>query len=247
MKQKILILILLSFVSLFVVQALLMLLLFVFIDHKPEVNNWGILITNISLLIIIWFTQKKIKINLKFVFPSIKIFIYTILLAICFVFCYPLVTILNFINNIGSNVIEFSMLDFTLNLNSLIYYFNIVLITPVLEEIYYRKIILHQLVKKYNIFFAIIFSSILFSVFHLDYIQCQISFVFGLLSGYLYVKTKRIEISILLHSLINLFIIITSNNALQLNGYYFLIPTYITIVLLGYILVKKIIKNVDGK
>lgn len=77
----------------------------------------------------------------------------------------------------------------------------------------------------------------------MDYIQSQISFIFGILVGYIYVKTRRIEISILLHSAVNLFIIITLSEALPLANYYFLLPLYIIIILFEIFLIKKIVQN----
>tara|TARA_B110001452_G_C15196433_1_gene415276 strand:- start:452 stop:1219 length:768 start_codon:yes stop_codon:yes gene_type:complete len=241
--------IIISFLSLFLIQALFTILLFIFLEKKPENNNWGILITNISLVLVIYLTLKVlgIKCEFSFSFPKLKTSIYITLLAVCFIISYPFIAILNFMSDLSRNIIELSEFNFSIKTNYVFYYFNIIFITPILEELYYRKIILLQIEKKYNAFWAILISTILFSVYHMDYTQCQISFVFGLLSGYLYFKTKRIEISILLHSLINIFTIITSDSLLPLGSYYYLIPLYIIIVSIGCFLVTKIIHNVNKK
>ena len=246
MKRKILLLTLFSFVSLFIIQALLIFLLFLFFEQKPD-NNWTILISNISFIFVIWFTLKllDIKINLKFNLPKTKVLWYIILLAVCFIFSYPFIAVFNFTSAILDNILEFTKLNFLLDKTSIFYFFNIVFITPILEELYYRKIILHQIEKQNNAFLAILISSVLFSVFHMDYTQCQLSFVFGLISGYLYFKTKKIEISIILHSLINLLTIITANSTLNFDKYYVVIVFYLTLVLFGIFLIKKIVTNAN--
>lgn len=123
------------------------------------------------------------------------------------------------------------------------YYFSVVFIGPVLEEFYYRKIILNEINKKHNSFWAILISSILFSLMHMDYVQCQISFLFGLLAGYLYLKTNKIEITILLHSIVNLLVIITSSRFIPFNTNYYLLGIYVFVILIGYILIRKMIKE----
>lgn len=238
-------LIIISYVLLFIIQGLLFLVLFVFLKNKPETNNWGILITNISLILVIWgmFKIFNLKLNKQFKLPNIKVLIYIILLAICFAIAYPLMSFLSFAINISNNSIKFTNFNLSLETSSSFYYFSIVFISPVLEEFYYRKIILNEISKKYNSFWAILISSILFSLMHMDYVQCQISFLFGLLAGYLYLKTNKIEFTILLHSLVNLLIIITSSKLIPFDTNYYLVGIYIFVILIGYILMRRIIKN----
>lgn len=244
-RKNTLFLIVISYVLLFIIQASLFLVVFAFFKNKPENNNLGVLITNISFILVIWgmFKMFNFKLNKRFEFPNFKILIYVVLLAICLAIAYPLLSFLSFGFNISNNSIEFTTLNLSLETSSFFYYFSVVFISPILEEFYYRKIILNEISKKYNSFWAILISSILFSLMHMDYVQCQISFLFGLLAGYLYLKTNKIEITILLHSLVNLLIVITSNRLIPFNTNYYLLGIYIFVILIGYILMRKIIKN----
>lgn len=187
-RKNTLFLIVISYVLLFIIQGLLFLVVFAFFKNKPENNNLGVLITNISFILVICGLLKifNLKLNKRFEFPNFKILTYVVLLAICLAIAYPLLSFLNFAINISNNSIEFTTLNLSLQTSSFFYYFSVVFISPILEEFYYRKIILNEISKKYNSFLAILISSILFSLMHMDYVQCQISFLFGLLAGYLY-------------------------------------------------------------
>lgn len=246
MKKNVFLLVLFSYSSLFFLQIVLTLILSLILENKPENSNWGAIITTITFFAVIGLTTRVFKISLNLNLSSLKlrIALYTVLLALCFSISYPLMTTANFIIDICNNVIQFSSINFELNTNSFIYYINVTLTIPFLEEVYYRKIILNQIETRYNSFWAILISSIMFSLFHMNYAQFQISFVFGLLAGYLYVKTRRIEIPVLLHSTVNFFVIITLNKELYFDKHYYLMPIYFTIVLIGILLMKKIIKNV---
>lgn len=72
------------------------------------------------------------------------------------------------------------------------------------EEILCRGIILTQLMKYKGRVFAIIISSIIFTMFHVQYYGNYISiiyvFIFQIVSGYLYIITDSIYVSIGLHS-----------------------------------------------
>lgn len=87
---------------------------------------------------------------------------------------------------VGANVLSFLL---------------IVVIAPVLEEAIFRGILLHRWSEKYGSIKAIVFSSLLFAVFHPDILG---AFVFGVAMGYLYFKTGTLWVPILCHALNNL-------------------------------------------
>ena len=238
-------LVLFTYSSLFFLQIVLTLILSLILENQPENSNWGAIITTITFFSVIGLTTRVFKISLKLNLSSLKlrIALYTVLLGLCFSISYPLMTTANFIIDICNNVIQFSSINFELNTDSFIYYINATLTIPFLEEVYYRKIILNQIETRYNSFWAILISSIMFSLFHMNSAQCQISFVFGLLAGYLYVKTRRIEIPVLLHSTVNFFILTSTNKELYFDKHYYLMLIYFAIVFIGILLMKKIVKN----
>ncbi len=78
-----------------------------------------------------------------------------------------------------------------------------VLITPVIEEIVFRGFILQKLMK-YGAATAILITTILFSVGHLNIGNMIISFLPGIVLAIIAVKTETIAYTVPLHMLINL-------------------------------------------
>ncbi len=89
-----------------------------------------------------------------------------------------------------------------------------ILIGPLCEELIHRGIILRGFLYRFVPFKAIIFSSLLFTVTHIDiyYPQRLIGvFVGGLILGYLFYITKNIWLCILCHSFYNSLFFINDN------------------------------------
>jgi hypothetical protein len=70
---------------------------------------------------------------------------------------------------------------------------------PLLEEILFRGIILHGLLKNYKAGISIAFSSLLFALIHGNVAQGLGAFLMGLFMGWLYWKTRSLYLPILLH------------------------------------------------
>lgn len=80
---------------------------------------------------------------------------------------------------------------------------------PILEEILFRGIILNYL-KKYGQLIAILFSTMLFTMFHLNLMQFATPVLLGSLLGFLTVKTESIKPSIMVHMFNNTVVTILS-------------------------------------
>lgn len=85
-------------------------------------------------------------------------------------------------------------------------FLNVVLLGSIFEEILFRKIMIDFFWKKKKIIEGIIFSSLLFSLIHINFYRFEFSsntllytFIFGLLLGYIYVKTKNVLYPIIAH------------------------------------------------
>ncbi len=83
-------------------------------------------------------------------------------------------------------------------------YLRTLLLMPILEETFYRKIIFEKINGKYKTITAIIISSFFFSIGHLDYSFFSTAFFIGILLSLVYIQTKNLIIPIIIHSLINL-------------------------------------------
>lgn len=83
----------------------------------------------------------------------------------------------------------------------------IVVFAPILEEVIFRKIIFGELYKRMNFFLAAVSSSLIFAVLHWDFEFLLSYIVMGLVFAFLYVKTKRILVPIIVHGLMNGFVV----------------------------------------
>ncbi|GEM_PF-6373868 len=80
-----------------------------------------------------------------------------------------------------------------------------VIVIPVLEELFFRKYLLQGVANKYNSLVGLFVSTALFSVVHLPGYQSMIiAFLGGIISGVLYIYSKRLSPSILFHITWNL-------------------------------------------
>ncbi len=100
-------------------------------------------------------------------------------------------------------LIKKMFLEFGSN-NGLFAFIAIVIAAPILEELIFRGIILNGLLKRYSPVKSIVISSILFGVVHLNPWQFVAAFLIGLLSGWVYYKTRKLSLSILIHFINNL-------------------------------------------
>ena len=81
---------------------------------------------------------------------------------------------------------------------SIIYFIAIAVVPPIIEEFIFRGAILGSL-RKYGDGIAIIVSAVMFGFAHSNFIQTPVTFLTGLVLGYLTVKTGSIIPAMLLH------------------------------------------------
>lgn len=179
--------------------------------------------------------------------PTLKLTFLTIFFGLTFVIITPLFYLTDFVENLNNNFIGFNYIfKNRLNIgNSIdIYYsFRTILLIPILEELYYRRIIQKMISEKYNSVIAILISSLLFSLGHMDIEHIYMAFISGIILGYFYLKTKNIIMPILLHSLFNILILISKEKIVYLEGlnYFYLIIYPIAIYIIIH-LTKKVVK-----
>jgi uncharacterized protein len=85
----------------------------------------------------------------------------------------------------------------------------VAIIAPVVEELIFRGVVMHGLMRNYSKTTAVLFSGLLFALFHLNPWQFPATFVLGLLLGWLMIGTKNIGLAILGHSLNNLLVLLS--------------------------------------
>ncbi|WP_324671010.1 CPBP family intramembrane glutamic endopeptidase [Hymenobacter sp. GOD-10R] len=74
---------------------------------------------------------------------------------------------------------------------------------PILEELFFRGLLLSGLLKNYSPRKAIIQSSLLFGIIHLYPMQAVSAMVMGLFLGWLYYRTQSLSACIVAHALNN--------------------------------------------
>lgn len=77
-----------------------------------------------------------------------------------------------------------------------------VVLGPVMEEWLFRKQLISRM-RRYGEKLAIVMSSLIFALYHMNLFQFFYAFGLGLMLGYVYTRTSRLRYSIVLHMLIN--------------------------------------------
>ena len=127
-------------------------------------------------------------------------------IILCFLLQFTAIIIMSIITNI---IAKISGQELSTDLNTLTPYmlFMLLIFNPIVEEFVFRKLFADKLLK-YGELFYILVSSFCFAIVHgvsLGISQIIYTFILGMLWSYLVVKTGSIKLSIILHSLSNLF------------------------------------------
>nr|WP_269448743.1 CPBP family intramembrane glutamic endopeptidase [Metabacillus kandeliae] len=84
----------------------------------------------------------------------------------------------------------------------------VAIVGPILEEIVFRKVIFGSIYKKTNFFIAALISSLVFALVHLEPVHLLLYSAMGFTFAFLYVKTKRIIVSIIAHMAMNSLVVL---------------------------------------
>jgi len=93
----------------------------------------------------------------------------------------------------------------------------VAVLAPIIEELIFRGIIMHGLMRNYKPWFAIFMSGLLFSLFHLNPWQMTYTFFVGLLLGWVMVRTRSLPLAILIHSINNLIVLFTISYHVEMS------------------------------
>lgn len=137
-------------------------------------------------------------------------------ITLCFLLQFTAIIIMSLITNIIGSI---SGQEISTDLNTLTPYmiFMLLIFNPIIEEFVFRKLFADKLLKYGELFYMLV-SSFCFAIVHgvsLGIPQIVYTFILGMIWSYLVVKTGNIKLSIILHSLSNLFGSIVSQ---LLNG-----------------------------
>ncbi|MDO9615314.1 MAG: CPBP family intramembrane metalloprotease [Bacteroidota bacterium] len=85
----------------------------------------------------------------------------------------------------------------------------VVIIAPVIEELIFRGVIMHGLMRNYSKFTAVFVSALMFALFHLNPWQFPATFILGIVLGILMLRTRNIYLCILGHAINNGLVLIS--------------------------------------
>lgn len=129
---------------------------------------------------------------------------------------------------------------------NIIYFIAIAIVPPIIEEFIFRGAILGSL-RKHGDAFAIIVSAVLFGFMHGNFIQTPVTFLTGLILGYLTIKTNSIIPAMILHLVNNAWAVISEMlmNIISDENIFLLIDSGVSLILLtfGLICVVSLIKK----
>jgi CAAX amino terminal protease family. len=181
----------------------------------------------VTLLIVFLRVRKELNAENFWSFSKIK----ALPMIVCAVFGIALnmlmVGVLTFIPMRQQSVINNMIGD-----NFILEIVSIALLTPILEEIIFRGIVLKRLSKMMKLPIAIFLQSLIFAIVHFDPVQSVCSFILGIVLGLVYIWFDSIWFAVVFHIMYN----ITSITILHIAGnaevkiIYFLIMTVIAIV-----------------
>lgn len=215
-------------------------LCFININQDLVLNNLIILFNFINSIISI-FILYYLSSNLKFLnHKKFKIHYmdYIFLFLIIFFFrifydnsIYPLTSKIFSNNNLIIN--KYSSLVFISN----------IIIAPIVEEFFYRGLILNGLSKKYSINKSIIISSSIFALMHSNIIQDTNAFVMSLIISYVFLYSGSLRLAIFMHISNNIIVTLFNSFFIFTNIFSIIIIIPLSLFLTAYFFKKLNIKN----
>ncbi len=116
-------------------------------------------------------------------------------------------------------------------------FMKVVIIAPVVEELIFRGVIMHGLMRNYSAFKAIFYSGLLFALFHMNPWQFPATFMLGLLLGWIMIRTRNIGLCIVGHAINNLLVLLTITFDKQLKESWLANLTVKEVLIAGVVLI----------
>ena len=148
----------------------------------------------------------------KFTKVKLNVIFKTILITICLLFfsqAYEKVAIN--ILHIGTPSYQETQNYFSNLLTNWYGFMSVVIFVPILEEIFFRGIMLRQCLKIVNPLSGIILQGVIFGLLHMNLVGSIDSIIFGIVVGSIAYYTKSIIPGIIMHIISNLLVITTDS------------------------------------
>ncbi len=148
-------------------------------------------------------------------------------ILIAFLICYAATYICNYIGTIITTIIgaikqsevENVMLNLTSQISPWTNLLIVVIAAPIMEELLFRKFIIDR-TAGYGEGVSIVLSGLTFGLFHGNLNQFAYAFMIGVIFGFIYVKTRNIKYTIILHMILNFIGGFLSSIMLEISNYF---------------------------
>ncbi len=148
-------------------------------------------------------------------------------LIVAFIMCYAGTYICNLLASILTGIIgalkqsdvENVMANLTSSISLPVNLFIVVICAPIMEELLFRKTLIDR-TAHFGEGISILFSGLVFGLFHGNLVQFGYAFLLGIFFGFIYIKTKNIVYPIILHMVINFFGSFLGSIIMELSGFY---------------------------
>jgi membrane protease YdiL (CAAX protease family) len=100
-------------------------------------------------------------------------------------------------NSVGNELV--TLLD---GMNPLIMFISVGVLAPILEEMFFRKLLIDRL-RVFGETASILITALLFALFHMSVSQLVYAFTIGVLLGYFYCRTGNYPLTVLIHAIFN--------------------------------------------
>ena len=131
-------------------------------------------------------------------------------ILIAFAICYAGTYLSNMVGTYITEIIGFFkqdevenvMVNLTGNVSPWANFLIVVIAAPIMEELLFRKVLIDR-TARYGEGVSMILSGLMFGLFHGNLNQFMYAFVIGMFFGFIYVKTRNIKYTIILHMIVN--------------------------------------------
>ena len=148
-------------------------------------------------------------------------------ILITFLICYAGTYLCNLVGTFITSIIgiikqsevENVMVNLTSQISPWVNFLIVVIAAPIMEELLFRKFIVDR-TARFGEGVSIVLSGLMFGLFHGNLNQFVYAFMIGVLFGFIYIKTRKIIYTIILHMIVNFLGGFVSSIMLEKSNYF---------------------------
>lgn len=179
-------------------------ILYLSICYLITKNDGLLLCVYLFTLLLLFVILRK---NLDFGKTSVRVTGSSILMGIGLALSFSI--IVPFANDVNAAAVS---VDY-----SIFYYINSMLLLPIIEEVLFRGIVVHDFLRNYPLKFAIVSSAFIWLIVHLNPLNAVVYLIHGMILAYVMFLTSNILYPILIHVTINSFNLLGGTNFVLRN------------------------------